>query len=129
MSKIIFITSHATASMIPNSAKDNHFDEISLCEVQLSLFKIDEVWKKDPFIYSGVGGEDRKEDKILGVKKNLKEKNQVHAPIVFITCNDPENLQFVDGRHTTACLFEMNEEYGTFVIPVHQKNVIVEAFG
>ncbi|ENP8340970.1 hypothetical protein ACEI10_002224 [Vibrio harveyi] len=129
MNKIKVITNHATPSMIPDAAKDISGNDISLCKVELNLKKINEVWKKDSFSYSGVGGDDRKENKIQGVADYIDKHNQVHAPILYITCDNPEYLQFADGRHTTAYLLESGHESMTFIIPLHQKGIILNSFG
>ncbi|OCH09606.1 hypothetical protein [Aliivibrio fischeri] len=129
MNNYKFITNHADIYMFPDAVKDDGIENITLCEVKLSLNKINAVWKNDLESYSGVGGRDRKESKIANIIEELKEKREIHAPIIFITCNNPQYLQFIDGRHTTACLYEEGASEAVFIIPSHQKETILKAFG
>lgn len=102
--------------------------EIETEIVTLQLSKIDQVWRKDIFSYSGLGGMDRKESKIAGVKDWIATHNNVHSPIIYITNNDPENLFFVDGRHTTAFLFESGHKEAKFIVPSNQSKIILDKF-
>lgn len=115
--------------MIPAGPIGLREGEIETIEVSLNLVKIDNSWKKDVFSYSGKGGMDRKENKIAGVKGWLRENSEVHSPIIYITNDNPNNLSFVDGRHTTAVLFESGYSEATFIIPAIQKETILRAFG
>jgi hypothetical protein len=128
MSTIEFIKPISPETMIPARIIGIKEGEVETEMVTLQLSKIDQVWRKDRFSYSGLGGTDRKESKIKGVENWISIYNKVHAPIIYITNNDPQNLFFVDGRHTTAFLTESGYKEAKFIIPSIQLNIILDSF-
>ncbi|MFM5840699.1 hypothetical protein IBG34_10270 [Aeromonas media] len=128
MPTIEFIKPISPETMIPALAIGIKEGEVETEMVTLQLSKIDQAWRKDRFSYSGLGGMDRKESKIRGVKNWISTYSKVHAPIIYITNNDPKNLFFVDGRHTTAFLTESGYKEAKFIIPSIQLNIILNSF-
>ncbi len=68
MSTIEFIKPISPETMIPARIIGIKEGEVETEMVTLQLSKIDQVWRKDRFSYSGLGGSDRKESKIKGVE-------------------------------------------------------------
>ncbi|WP_285907144.1 hypothetical protein [Pseudodesulfovibrio pelocollis] len=96
--------------------------------IELDLRKLKDVWGKDVYGYSGVGGRDRKEERIE-ILKNEIASGSTYMPIIFLTDMAPEGLSFEDGRHRTAVLIEAGYETAMFVVPSHQAEQIKKFFG
>jgi hypothetical protein len=128
MHPIEFIKPISPETMIPARIIGIKEGEVETEMVTLQLSKIDKAWREDMFSYSGIGGMDRKESKIIGVKNWIATNNKVYSPIIYITNNDPRNLFFVDGRHTTAFLTESGHKEAKFIIPRIQLEVILNSF-
>jgi len=128
MKEINFLRPISPETMIPALPIGLEEGKIETVEVTLDLAKVDHQWKKDNFSYSGINGGDRKEKKIQGICKSFENTNDLHMPIFYITNNEPENIFFVDGRHTTAFLYESGYKKAVFIIPKIQEEIIKFVF-
>ncbi len=123
MNAIIFLKPIAPECMFMPGPIGYKEGEVEVEVVTLNLEKVVNVWKAIPDTYSGIGGQDRKENKIAKIKESLDKTGSLYIPIIYITCDNIDNLNFVDGRHTTAVLFELGHQFAPFLVPRNQKSI------
>lgn len=97
--------------------------------VELSLDKLDEVLKKDKYAYAGIGGLDRKEDRITRIKQKLDNNMVIHKPILDAISGDVERFKIVSGRHRIAAIKEKGISTCLFIVPKKLAEDFVSRFG
>ena len=129
MFEIEFIEDEDALSKLPHHVriKNPGFEGITI--LNLDLGKIDSVWKLNPYSYSGIGGSDRKGERIKRIHERIGRTKKEYMPIIYLGDPDPKTIMFADGRHRTSYLYEAGYRSAPFIVPKYQAQVIQKNFG